>query len=466
MTTQSKPGNDLTKGKIFGPLVRLALPIAGVQVMHMAYNLNDMFWLGRLCIDALAASGIAGLFLWLSVGFMLIGRVGAEVGVSQSRGRGDAGAAYRFSRAALCLSAVLGILYGSFIFFLREPLIGFFEIQEAHVAADTIAYMAIMAFGIPASYIAAAIDGTFVASGNSRTPFLIGGSGLALNMVLTPVFVFPLQMGVVGAAVTSVICQYIVLIVRLVAIKRFKSRPFEVYSFRANLSFSNIYTQLRTGEAFQILKLTWPICLEHTLFPLLTMVTTRFEVSFGAFAASISRVGTQVESLSWLVGAGFGAALTAFVGQNFGAGKMERISQSFRYAAFFLTAWGVIVTAIMWFGGNAIFAVFMPRHVCDLQMRSTFMAHIRILAASQIFANLEFVASNAFRGRGQTVPPSVINIASNVIMVPLAYALSRTTLGLLGIWVARSFTTGLRGVCAFLCYLRMHSKRSEIAKSP
>ena len=444
---------NLTQGKILSSLMRLALPIAGGQVMHMAYNITDMFWLGRVSGDALAASGAAGLFLWLSVGLMIIGRVGAEIGVSQSRGRGDVDAAYRYSRTAFYIAAVLGILYASFIITFRVHLIGFFNFQEAHVAAYATQYLGIMALGMPIMFMSSSIDGSFVASGNSRTPFMISSSGLIFNMILTPIFVFGLGLGVIGAAVTSVIAQYTVFAVRLIAVKRFKSRPFERYRFIIPFSISAIINDVRRGTAAHIFKLTLPISLESTFFPLLTMITTRIEVGFGAFALSMSRVGTQIESLSWLVGAGFGAALTAFVGQNFGAGKMDRVSQGVRYSTYVLLCWGIFVTAILALGSGVILNIFLPEFAADPEMRQLFNTYMRILAACQIFANLEYVASNAFRGKGNTLPPSIIGISSNVIRVPLAFFLSSTALGLMGVWIAVSFTAGLRGLAMFLWYV-------------
>lgn len=444
---------NLTEGKILSSLLRLALPIAGGQVMNMAYNITDMFWLGRVSSDALAASGMSGLFVWLSVGLMIIGRVGAEIGVSQSRGRGDLEAAYRYSRTAFYIAAVLGFLYASFVLTFRVHLIGFFNFQEAHVADYALQYLSIMAFGMPIMFMSGAIDGSFVASGNSRTPFMISSCGIIFNMILTPIFIFVLGLGVIGAAVTSVITQYTVFTVRLFAIKSFKSRPFEEYRFIIPFSMSAILNDLRAGTSAHIFKLTLPISLENTLFPLLTMVTTRMEVGFGAFALSMSRVGSQIESLSWLVGAGFGAALTAFVGQNFGAGKMDRVSQGVRYATYVLLCWGIIVTAILALGSGIILNIFLPEFAAEPEMRQLFTTYMRILAACQIFANLEYVASNAFRGKGNTVPPSIIGISSNVIRVPLAFFLSSTALGLLGVWIAVSFTAGLRGLCMFLWYL-------------
>ena len=93
---------DLTKGNIFSTLLRLSVPIAGAQVIQMAYNLTDMFWLGRVSGDAVAAAGAAGMFMWLAVGLLMIGRIGAEVGVAQARGRGENTVAYDYSSTAFC----------------------------------------------------------------------------------------------------------------------------------------------------------------------------------------------------------------------------------------------------------------------------------------------------------------------------------------------------------------------------
>ncbi|MCL1787468.1 MAG: MATE family efflux transporter, partial [Defluviitaleaceae bacterium] len=298
---------DLTQGKIFPTLIRLALPIAGGQVMQMAYNLMDLFWLGRVSGYAVAAAGVAGLFMWLSVGLMLIGRVGAEVGVAQARGKGDAEGAYNHSRVAVYIAAALGVLYGVFLITFRHQLVGFFNFEEAHVAADAVTYTVITAVGIPAIFVTSAVTGAFVSSGNARTPFIISALGLVLNMLLTPALVFGLGLGVAGAALASVISQLLVLAVMLLALKTFKSRPFETYRLFTKVRIAAVIKDIRHGTG--MFKLTLPVCLENTAFPLLTMVTTRFEVQFGAHVMSMSRVGTQVESLSWLVGAGFGAAL-------------------------------------------------------------------------------------------------------------------------------------------------------------
>ena len=102
--------NDLTQGGILKKLLQVAVPIMGTQLMQMVYNLTDMFWLGRMeqSVMAVAASGLAGMFLWLGMALMMIGRIGSEIGVSQGIGRGDIDAAHGYALVAGAHRAAAG----------------------------------------------------------------------------------------------------------------------------------------------------------------------------------------------------------------------------------------------------------------------------------------------------------------------------------------------------------------------
>ncbi len=71
---------DLTTGNILQKLLLVAVPIMGTQLLQMTYNLVDMYWLGRVGSDAVAASGSAGMFIWLSMAPLMVGRMGGEIG--------------------------------------------------------------------------------------------------------------------------------------------------------------------------------------------------------------------------------------------------------------------------------------------------------------------------------------------------------------------------------------------------
>jgi len=440
--------NDLTQGGILNKLLLIAVPIMGTQLMQMLYNLTDMFWLGRVGSDAVAATGSAGMFLWLSQAFMMIGRMGSEIGVSQSVGRKDMEEAKKYSQTSLWLSVILGTVFGSLMIVLRNPLIGFFNIQEPNVAADAAIYLAITGAAIPAAYVSSAITGTFNASGNSRTPFLINAVGLLTNIILDPILILTLGWGVTGAAIATSLAQYLVAFLFLAAIRKGRRMPFPDYRFTFRLERDRI---------MQIMKWSMPIVLESMLFTILSMLISRIVAGWGVTPMAVQRVGSQIESLSWLIGGGFASAVTAFMGQNYGAGKWRRIHEGIRISMLTMTAWGIVITAVLFFGGGFIFRLFLP----DPAAVEMGAAYMKILAVCQIVACLEYNSAGILRGIGKTIPPSIVSISGNIIRVPLVYLLSATSLGINGIWLGITLGAMIRGLWLFIWFLFIAKKMPD-----
>lgn len=160
------------------------------------------------------------------------------------------------------------------------------------------------------------------------------------------------------------------------------------------------------------------------------MIIARFVAHYGAGAIATQRVGSQVESLSWLIGGGFASALTAFMGQNFGAKKWERIHQGFKIATGVMMTWGLLVSLMLFFGARFLFSLFIPEP--DIIVLG--VDYLRIFSLAQLPTCIEALAAGAFRGVGSTQPPSIVSITFNVLRVLLAYVLVQTALGLNGIW--------------------------------
>ena len=437
---------NLVEGSIVNKLFFVAGPIILTQVFQMAYNLTDMFWLGRLSSDAVAASGTAGLFLWLSMAFLLFGRMGSEIGVSQNLGRGDKNAARSFAQNSIVIAVVLGIIVAGMYIAFHEFFISLFGIQEAHVEKYAREYLAIVSFGQPFVFFTAAVTGIFNGSGNSRVSMLVNGFGLTLNILLDPLLIFAAGWGIHGAAVASVIAQSSMACMALFVLLKSKNRPFEKIKIF-------ILPCIKTVK--QIFKWVTPVSLESFLFTVLTMMLTPLVAEYGAGALATVRVGSQIESLTWLIAGGYAGALTAFTGQNFGAGKWTRINKGFRLSTGMMTAWGLLVSVLLFFGGRTLYGIFVPNEPAVIDMG---VFYLQILAFIQIPACLEGVAAGIFRGMGRTVPPSVSSISSNILRVVLAYlSVHFTDLGLTGIWLAVALSAGLRGIWILIWYL-VHSR--------
>lgn len=433
---------DLTRGNILKKLLFVALPIMGTQLMQMAYNLTDMFWLGRMqnSVSAVAAGGLGGMFLWLGMALMMIGRMGAEIGTSQNLGRSDFNTARGYAQDSTRIALILGILYGLILLTLAGPLVSLLQVKEPNVFENTCAYLRIVGLGIPLTYASAAITGMFNGAGNSRLSFRANAVGLLINMALDPLMILGLGWGVRGAAVATVIAQGMVLALFIWFAKRHPQRPFE---------FFNILGRADPKKVDQILRWSLPVALESGAFTALAMVVTGMVSAwYGETAVAVQRVGSQIESLSWLIGGGFSSAITAFVGQNYGARKWERIRRGYRISLGVLFIWEVLVTLLLLLGGRFLFSLFLREPPMILGMGATYL---RILAGSQIFMALEEACAGTFRGLGKTLPPSLSSITANLLRPLLCWWFTQQ-MGLNGLWMGITVSGALRGVFMIIWY--------------
>jgi putative MATE family efflux protein len=439
---------DLTNGNILQKLLYLAVPILGSQTLQMLYNLTDMFWLGRLGSEEVAATGAVGLYLWMSVAFMLLGSVGASIGVSQAFGSNEINKAKSYTCASLSICVVLGLLFTAIMILFRYQLIGFFNFKEANVAKMAENYLAVVSVTITLTFLSATMGAVFTAAGNSRTPFLCNVTGTLINMVIDPIFIFLFKLGVLGAAYATVIGQLIAFAMFIIFIKKGKKRPFEKIK---------LFTAPKWNDIVWIIKKALPVGAESFLFTFLVMATTRREAYFGADAIALSRIGSQIESLTWLVGGAFGTALVSFIGQNYGAKKWDRINETFKIASLVMFCYGAFVTFVLAVLGKYIFGLFLPDPVL-IERR---VLYLRIIAICQIPMCLEAVSSNSFRGLGYTLPPAIINTICNILRVPFVYVLSIETfgIGLAGVWIGVSASACLKSIWSYTWYLITKQKR-------
>lgn len=433
---------DLTQGGILKKILLVALPIMGTQLLQMAYNLTDMFWLGRMqdSVTAVAASGLAGMFMWLGAAFLIMGRMGAEIGVSQNLGAGNRQAALSFAQQSSRITLLLGLLYGLVMFVFARPLLSLLQVKEEAVLGAAASYLRIVAIGEPLAYVSAAISGAFNGAGASRLGFMANAAGLVINMVLDPILILVFNMGVEGAAIATLIAQVVVFLLSLFLMKRHRGSP---------LSGFKLLGPLEKEKAAQIFKWALPVSVESGAFTLLAMsVTAMVSSQFGALAVAAQRVGTQIESLSWLIGGGFSSAVSAFMGQNYGARKWARIKRGYKVSLFALILWEVVVILVLVFLGRFLFSLFLsePPEVVDIGAE-----YLMVLAGCQLFAAMEGTCGGAFRGMGKTLPPSLTSIASNLLRPFLCYVLSQR-FGLIGIWLGITITASLRGITVFIWY--------------
>lgn len=426
---------DLTNGSILSGLIKLAIPIIGTSFVQMAYSLTDMIWVGRLSSDAVAAVGTAGFFTWLASAVIFLARIGAEVGVAQSIGREDREEAKRYIRHSLQLIVVLAIVYASFLIGFRKPLIGFYQLG-AGIEQDARSYLVIVSLGMLFFTVNPIFTAIFNGSGDSTTPFKINVIGLVLNIILDPLLIFgfgPIPaLGTTGAAIATVIAQ---LTATFVFYLEARKRP-ELFSGLFLLKKPDL-THVK-----HIVKLGLPVAVQSAFFTGIAMVLARIIAQWGPLPIAVQKVGSQIESISWMTAGGFQSAMSAFIGQNYGAKKWERVSKGYYVGLGIVSILGIFATALLIFGARPLFSIFIPEEEAILQG----VVYLKILGISQLFMCIEIVTAGAFIGHGKSLPPSIVGIVFNFLRIPLALILSATSLGLDGVWWAISVTSIFKGI--------------------
>ena len=176
----------------------------------------------------------------------------------------------------------------------------------------------------------------------------------------------------------------------------------------------------------------------------------------GSYSNSSQKVGSQIESISWLTAGGFSTALSAFVGQNYGAEEWDRIHEGYRKGMFIVGVIGVFATCLLIFGARPIFRLFIPN---DEEAIREGIIYLRILGLSQLFMTIEIATGGAFNGLGKTIPPSVVGIVFNGLRIPASIILSsHTSLGLKGVWWSISMSSVFKGIVLTIWFITILKK--------
>ena len=441
---------NLTKGPILKTLTKLAIPIMASSFLGTLYNITDMAWIGLLGSKAVAGVGVGGMFTWLSQGLAAMARMGGQVQVAQCIGRGERDRAHGFAQAAVQLATLMGMAYAVISLLFTRQMVAFFQLTDPEVQTAALSYTKIACGLIVFSFLTLTMTGLYTAQGDSKTPFLANLIGLVTNMILDPVLIlgpgpFP-KLGVVGAAIATVTAQAIVMMMMIfgVIIQK-KENVLKGISLTAKIPKEYLSGICRIGI---------PTAIQGMAYCAISMVLTRMVSAYGAEAVATQRVGGQIESISWNTADGFAAALNAFIAQNYGAGKMDRVRKGYRASLWTVGIWGLLISFVFICFPQAIADIFFhePKAV------ATAVGYLVIIGFSEAFMCVELTTVGALSGLGRTRLCSIISITFTSARIPLAIILGGL-IGLSGIWWALSVTSIIKGIIFTCTFLWITKKR-------
>jgi len=415
-------------------VLRLAFPAVAMMACHFSFNLIDSIWVGRLIGPAaLAAVSTSGFYVWVALSLGEMVEIGLIAVAARRHGEGDPERAARAAAAAVAYALLAGLVVSVAGELLASTMFRLMAVPP-DVARLGHAYLSTWLLGGPLVFGFFALEATFRAAGDTRTPFLMLAGSVCVSILLDPLLImgigpFP-RLGVEGAALASVMVRGGGFLLGLVIALRRGLLRIQAPDWQT------LPTIIRIGA---------PLSLAGVLLSLIYMWLTRFTSRFGTPALAALGVGHKMEGLGFIAISGFALAASALVGQNLGARQEARAREAVR-----LTVGYCLVVTVT----TAVAFLLIPGRLVGLFTRdpevlADGVLYLRVIAFAQIGQSFELILEGALAGAGYTFWPQIVSTGLTGLRIPLAAWWSQR-IGLLGIWLALSVTAISRGVAMVL----------------
>ncbi len=418
----------LLEGPIVTSLFLLAVPIMGANLLQVAYQLIDAFWVGRLGAAAVAAVSVAMPVMFLTIAAGLGFAVAGTTLVAQYVGAGNQAMVNHVAAQTLITIAAVSAVLGS-VGFIGTPYL--LELMGAapEVQASAVAFLRVSFVSLPFAFLYFMFQSLMRGTGEVIVPLFIVAGTVVLNFILDPVLIFGMfglpALGVMGAAVATLIAQASATVVGIVLLM----------SGRYGIAIT--WQSFRPDPAFirRAFSLGYPASIEQSARGLGMTVMTFLITSFGTVTMASYGVGTNVLNFIVIPAMGFSMATSTLVGQNIGAGNIPRAERVARLAGMITFVVLSLAGLVCFLLARQIVALFVPNDAAVIGEGAVF---IRTVAWSFGFIGLQFALMGVLRASGNTFAAMLITLVSQwVLQFPLAYILSKhTALQADGLWWA------------------------------
>jgi putative MATE family efflux protein len=437
VTAAARPfSTDLTSGRLSAAIVRLAVPAVGASLLQLLFLLIDTFWVGRILGPAaLAAVSTGGFAVWMLTALGEMVGVGLTAVAARRHGEGAHGLAAVAAGTTLAAGLVGGVVV-ALGGWLGLPWLFAVMGTPAEVTELGRLYLGTYLIGTPLIFGYFATEATFRASGDTRTPLLLLGASVLVNLVLDPLLIrgvgpFP-ALGIAGAAIAAIATRGLTLLLGIVFLVRRRLIRVSVLHWRSAL------TVMRIGA---------PTAATGVIFSFVYIGLTRVTTRFGTPALAALGVGHKLEGVAYMASTGFALAAAAVVGQNLGAVRPDRA----RRAGWLTTGYAVVIAAAAAIAFLAFPETLVSVFTSDPTVIVDGGSYLRIIAVAELAMAVEIVLEGAMGGAGFTIQPMLWSTCLTAARIPLG-AWFAGAFGLAGVWWAISLTAMGRGIAMALLW--------------
>ena len=387
---------DLTSGAIFKKIVAFAVPLIFTNLLQILFNMCDVLVLGVFVSDsAVAAVGGTSSLINLIVGLFVGLSVGANVMVSAYLGKKDEERVKRTVGTSVLISLIIGtglIFVGVFG---AKTFLTWMHCDE-NVIDMSVTYLKIYFIGMPVMMLYNFCAAILRAAGETVKPLIYLTIGGVVNIILNVFFVIVLKKDVEGVAIATVVSQTISAFCCIALLLKSKG----ILQFRFK------YLKIYGEQLWEMIKIGVPSGLQGCLFSISNVVVQSSVNTFGEVVMAGNSYSQQVESIVYQSMNGVSLAALSFVGQNYGAGKFDRIKKTVLECALLVTGVGVVLGGIAVLLAKPIFG-FITKDALVVEVASK---RLTIIASTYALCGIMEVYSFALRGFGKSTSSMLINL--------------------------------------------------------
>lgn len=442
----------ITEGHIVNNVISLAAPLMIGAFLQSTQSLVDMFWVGSLGPAAIAAVAMSGILVMLI--FTVVSGIGMGTVSLVSKNIG----AKNLPGAQIC--AYQTLILGSFLSFIGAAL-GVFHADrllallgaDKEVIAAGADYLRILLLGSFTMVLLLLSSSILQGAGDVINPMIFMVITNLFNIVLDPIFIFGIgvkPLYTAGAAIATVIAQGIAL---FLAFRLFAQGRSEIH-----LSFTNL--KIRFDIMLDILKVGIPTSLQMFFRTVMSMFIVNIVAGFGTVAVAAFGIVMRIHINTLMPAFALGGAAATLMGQNLGAGNIERAKKS-AWVATLINLVIMLIAGVIFYQFSTGIISFFTKDQQVLMIGSEFM---RISAFFYIFIAFGVVLNRALGGAGDTVVPMLITFFSLWgYVVPVAYlTVKYTRFGLAGVWWVVATSYALNGLLTLIWFEIGHWKKAKV----
>ena len=392
---------DMTAGKPGRLIMGFALPMMAGNICQQLYTIVDGAFVGRFAgVDALDAVGASDWLIWLFMGVLLGYTQGFSILISQRFGARDGAGLRQAVGVSITLTAVIALSLAALTQILVAPVLTVLHTPPGVIYSQAVTYLRILFAGLPifAAYNVQA--GILRAVGDSKTPLTSMLIASLTNICLDALFVIVFRWGVAGAAAATLIAQSVSALYCLRMIRR-------VPLLRLNKK------DLRWDPPIvrRLIRLGSPTAAQNLVIGFGGMAVQRVINGFGREFIAGFTATNKIYGLMEMAAISYGAAISAYTGQNFGAEQPRRIRDGIRASIFMSVVTSVLISAVLFLFGRPVLSLFVdPTEEKKELVLNVGQTYLRFMLAALAVLYLLYVYRSALQGMGDTVTPMLSGV--------------------------------------------------------